>query len=396
MNRVGDGIPRGPDLTVHLSHLLLVPSLIFGLMNSKANGENRPSHSLPTLSAVVNGRTGSFLIDTGTEHSMVDRAFSKELGLPSTGVVEVQQNYSSEELNAVTAEHFHVGDREYSNVSLLEFDLTSMSAAQGVRFVGILGTDFLESMYVVLSYSSGSARAVANLDGAGDPLRLRKSRNVFFVPVLIGQSVIELLLDSGTNSTAIAAVTWQALSILRKPNWIVEGIRSAGSSVTSDLSCAPQFRFGRMTLSNQVVRVIPPTRAGSFANGSFSGLLGTDILEHFEVTLDLAHSIIYLLPNLAYRLDPNSFVTIGIQFFKTDTNNVEVAAVWKHSPAEEAGILVGDQIVSVNGNRSEELTLQEFTNQIHQAPGSPITLEIKRSGRDLLVRTATGRLACED
>jgi hypothetical protein len=36
------------------------------------------------------------------------------------------------------------------------------------------------------------------------------------------------------------------------------------------------------------------------------------------------------------------FVTLGIQFFKLDPEAFSVAAVWKDSPSEAAGVLVGD------------------------------------------------------
>ena len=71
-----------------------------------------------------------------------------------------------------------------------------------------------------------------------------------------------------------------------------------------------------------------------------------------------------------------------------------MAAVWKQSPAEEAGIKVGDQIISVNGNQSADLDLKGFSEQLHQPAGTRITLEVDRPTGLAVVYTITRRLGC--
>jgi C-terminal processing protease CtpA/Prc len=103
----------------------------------------------------------------------------------------------------------------------------------------------------------------------------------------------------------------------------------------------------------------------------------------------------YLDPDPAYRLDPYEFVTIGIQFNRAQTGTFSVAAVWKRAPAEEAGIAVGDQIISVNGLQSLDLDLDGFSDQIHRAAGTDVTLKIERPTGTSIVHMNTRRLVCE-
>jgi C-terminal processing protease CtpA/Prc len=70
-----------------------------------------------------------------------------------------------------------------------------------------------------------------------------------------------------------------------------------------------------------------------------------ECLWRIEVTLDLQHASMYLKPDPEFRPQPYEFVTVGIQFFKADDGAFSVAAVWKHSPAEGAGVVVGDRIL---------------------------------------------------
>jgi C-terminal processing protease CtpA/Prc len=147
-------------------------------------------------------------------------------------------------------------------------------------------------------------------------------------------------------------------------------------------------------LLDHPVRIIMPLSSGIFATPAFSGLLGGDALEGFEVTLDLEHASMYLTRDEAFRPDQYEFVTVGIQFFKSDPEAFSVAAVWKNSPAEAAGILVGDHILSVDGHASRYLDLQTFADRLHGPVGTPVVIEIKRAARRMALSMKTRDLVC--
>jgi hypothetical protein len=216
----------------------------------------------------------------------------------------------------------------------------------------------------------------------------------YFLPVTIGPLTVEMLLDTGTNMTALSSSVWEALPSWWKPTHVLQGIKSSAIPIGSVVACVPAFRLGE-TAANEIelrdhpVRIISPPLSGIFATPGFAGLLGGDALRGFDVTLDLEHASIYLTPDEAFRPDLFEFVTVGIQFFKSDPDAFSVAAVWKDSPAEAAGVLVGDQILSVNGNTSRGLDLQTFADQLHGPVGTPIVIEIKRATRRMLFSMKT-------
>ena len=113
--------------------------------------------------------------------------------------------------------------------------------------------------------------------------------------------MIELLLDTGTNLTAVSDAVWRLLPFSGTRGALVEGIRSAGSAHDSAIGCAPTLRLGHEVLRDQPIRVVQSTRVGNFASGTFTGMLGADVLEHFDLTRDLAHSLLYLKPVRTYR-----------------------------------------------------------------------------------------------
>ena len=115
------------------------------------------------------------------------------------------------------------------------------------------------------------------------------------------------------------------------------------------------------------------------------------------------------IPMILSNLDPHSYYLptsdvkaenekldgslsgIGIQFFlMSDTARVE--QVISGSPAEHAGILPGDRIVSVDGNAivGRMVTAESVRSKIRGTKGTKVTLGIKRnSSREILKFTIT-------
>jgi predicted aspartyl protease len=365
-----------------------------------AHSQSHLARRLLTIPVETNGVAGSFLIDTGADGMIIDSAFARRLGLEPSGVVSLERNYSTEQAGTVVAARVRIGPKLWSGVPFAVLDLSTLSRMQEVPIVGVLGTDLLGAMTVRLSYSSGTAEVITDTRESAPPVALRKVRKRYFVPVRIGPSTFDMLLDSGTNMTAISNSAWRTLPLSWKPkNW-VEGIQSSGTPPESFIACIPALVWGdrapgEMVLRDFPLRVIMPSPSGSFADAAFAGILGGDILERFEVTLDLQHASMYLKPDPGFRPEPYEFVTVGIQFFKADDGAFSVAAVWKHSPAEGAGVVVGDRILSVNGHSTADLGLEAFANQLHGAAGTPIVIEVERAAGNFILHMKTRQLVCE-
>jgi len=67
-------------------------------------------------------------------------------------------------------------------------------------------------------------------------------------------------------------------------------------------------------------------------------ILGSDILQQFEITFDLRNNTIFLKPDTEFKRDPYRYVTGGIQIAKNDQGSFQIMSVWKDSPAARAGL----------------------------------------------------------
>jgi predicted aspartyl protease len=259
-----------------LPHICMV--LLTFLCTGPANSQVRRPRRLLTIPVQVNRETGLFLIDTGTDHSIIDTAFASRLGLKQAGVANVRTNYSVELRPTLMAENIRFGGQTFSDVSLVAMDLSLMSRTQTMTLAGVLGTDFLRTICVTLQYASGVARITISVDHAGQPIRLNKKGNGFFVPVQIGPSRLQMLLDSGTNLTALSYTAWQALPVSERRDALIEGIRSSARSSDASLGCVQMFRIGAASLRRLPLRIVRPTQTGNFSSNMFDGILGGDVL----------------------------------------------------------------------------------------------------------------------
>ena len=107
--------------------------------------------------------------------------------------------------------------------------------------------------------------------------------------------------------------------------------------VTAYLRPNPQF-----TLSTDGTQIAP--HEGVWQPLRFDGLLGTDVLRPFIVTLDLANARMYLMSDPNSHADRYLFSTIGIQFAQDAEGRFTIMAVWNPSPAARAGLKIGDKI----------------------------------------------------
>ena len=196
-------------------------SSLFGCVEARSQGHL--GHRLLTIPVEIDNIAGTFIVDTGADTTVIDSAFAQRLGLKPWGAVLVERNYSTERSIAVAAHDVRIGPKRWSGVQLVIQDLSMLSRIQGTSISGVLGTDLLATMIVRLSYSSGMAQVTTEIGDGASVVVLKRVQNRFLVPVRIGPSNFEMLLDSGTDMTALSASAWRMLASSWKPNGLVEG-----------------------------------------------------------------------------------------------------------------------------------------------------------------------------
>lgn len=81
----------------------------------------------------------------------------------------------------------------------------------------------------------------------------------------------------------------------------------------------------------------------------------------------------------------------GIGVYITGTNTaMTVTYVMKDSPAQKAGILAGDEIVAVDGQKVADIGYNEATNLVVGENGTAVVLTVKRNGQNIDISVIRG------
>ncbi len=118
------------------------------------------------------------------------------------------------------------------------------------------------------------------------------------------------------------------------------------------------------------------------------GLLGNDILRRFNMVINYPNREIHILPNKHYYEDFDyAYTGLGIYYVN---GKISVEDVIDGSPADKANFKVGDEIMAVNRNFSQNMQAYKY---MLQKPFESIKVLVKREGvlKELVINTVSIR-----
>jgi PDZ domain len=196
------------------------------------------------------------------------------------------------------------------------------------------------------------------------------------------------------NFSALSQNGWTRLDKGKRSFFPIEGVRSS-ETPPSKLVCVHQMTIGRTSYHDLPMRVLPSVSVGFLADPNVHGLLGSDYFRRFVIALDLANDSLYLTPDRRFKIDQDRFSTIGIQFAKNSAGSFTVMAVWSPTPASEANLQVGDEVLFVNGSSTIAMTQEDLSRQLHGEPGRQIQIGLRSRGDQRTVRLTMRNILCQ-
>jgi len=159
----------------------------------------------------------------------------------------------------------------------------------------------------------------------------------------------------------------------RKKRWVKEG-EGLGGKIDMELLVIKEVKVGPYRFRQVPVHIFDDVNNVS-SYPYMGGLIGNDILRRFNVILNYAKSDIFIIPNTHY-LDPFDYSYSGVELYLID-GMILIGDVAKGSPAEEAGLKEGDQVLAVNRDFSQNLNQYKI---ILQSPNEKIKIIYRRDG----------------
>lgn len=385
----------------------------------------------------VNGVTLSFLLDTGVSKPILfNIANIDTLQVNNVETVYLRGLGGGEPVEALKSQNnlFKIGNAiNFDQDIYVVFDSSiNFTPRLGIPVHGIIGFDLFRDFTVEINYSSKYLRLHKPETFVYRKCRKCEQFNLSFynnkpyingtVKIGVENLPVKLLIDTGSSD---ALWLFEEDSLGMKPlnnNYFDDFLgKGLSGSVYGKRTKVKSFSLKSFVLKNVNV-AFPDSTSISYArkheerNGSISG----EILKRFNIIMDYKNARITLKKNSKFRspfrynksgivLEQNGIRVVKEKYFEKPFNNYgksnegntiinftesfrlnlkpafSIVELRKDSPAERAGLLIGDVILSINGKDTYNMKLQDLVEIFSDDDDKLIRLGIERGNKQMRI-----------
>lgn len=300
----------------------------------------------------VNGRPLQAMVDSGASYSGIDTRMAQALGIEPKGrkvaLRHVQGGSSGRWADGVW---LGVGVGAVArSILVTDFGLLTASILHPVTV--LIGADILAGHVVQFDLDAGvltlhprpgfTAPPGAVLAGLAPPKGLSGGGTPMTTPVVVEGAVVHALVDTGSQSPLIVSPSVaRRLKLLEGRTVSTSPIGGIGGASAGQIASLKAVELGRREFQAVPVQVTARALASVEAN------LGLDLLSRFNLWLDLGGARLWL----ALRKTQPSFSKNLLGFFGLPDGDeaIRITFVAKDSPADTAGLKVGDIVTRIDG-----------------------------------------------
>jgi hypothetical protein len=264
------------------------------------------------------------------------------------------------------------------------------------RLDGLFGHEVLSRFVVRIDYDAGEM-AFAERDAtpkswrAGDALGFDFVGRLPSIAAMWRNEAARFILDTGDRSSLTLFAPFADARSLRDRSRF-RGVTGwgVGGPILADLLRTERLVLGGHALSGVTTR-LPVADSGVFGTDIAAGSIGTGVLKRFAAVYDYRARKLYLERGAMFdAADPVDLSGMWIVSEQGSAGRApRVHAVDADGPAERAGVVAGDMILSVNGEDALKKGALALREQFKTAQdGAPVVLSLSRGGSLVEARLA--------
>lgn len=391
-------------------------------------------NNLIFISVELNSVPMTFLLDSGVHETiLLGLEEHKEVDLYQTEMLLLRGLGSDEPVKAIKSKHNalqitkHLQDNHHTVLTVLDEDI-NFSTTVGIPVNGIIGYHFFKSFLVEIDYEKKviwvrqQDAAINKRNYTPIPINIEDYKPYITATITSNNKLYptSLLIDTG-NSDAIWIYNRHTIS-LKLPIKNFDDYLGKGFSGHIYGKRAKIERFKLQNFVFEQPYVVFPDSASVNKIALLknrTGSIGSEILRRFNMLIDYKNEYLYIKKN-QYFNEPFTFNMSGLEIHHSGLQWVKqksyeerslvtfkdvayyqresqapnytfdlkpiyvVVSVRENSPADLAGIEVGDILYKINGKNAHNMTLQKINNLLKQNEGKLINIEVMRAKKRLI------------
>lgn len=370
----------------------------------------------------------NFLLDTGVDKTVLFSLDNVEkISLEKVEKIKIRGLGAGENIEALVSVNNMVKinslvDTNHEIYVILDQEI-NFSSQLGIPVHGIIGHSFFKNFVTKIDYTKSKITVYNNQFSISEkvfknydivPITIELEKPYFETKVTLNKNSekVKLLIDTG-GSDAIWLFENENLKIPLNnfDDFLGRGFSGNiyGKKAYLDSVYLGSYKLNKATVSFPDSESLKSAKLVSGRNGS----VGSDFLKKFHLIFDYKNKKMYAKKNvffnekLQYNLAGLEIEHAGVDLIKEEIllktrlkgnehsfidnspSNFtykfslkpayEITQVRKNSPAEKAGLKIGDKLIFINGKRVFNLSLDKIMNHFFEEEGKKIELEIERN-----------------
>jgi hypothetical protein len=339
------------------------------------------------------------IFDTGATSGVMvlNKRAAQELGISSNKSVSATGGGGSvKDVQKVKGNSIRVNHLEIKNITFYCIPLEHLELESGIKIDAIIGDVFLTRYVVKINYDNHLIELYPkkNFQYSGDgkkiPIKIMPLLHLSYLEGNVqfddGTSLNgKFLIDSGAAHALIFSSPFSKSNLLNSKFSKLFTYQSKGLSedeIEMNVGRLKQFSSGEISINSFPVS-ISNARKGVLSWKKFAGIIGNKILMKYNITYDYDRKITYWETN-RYTNVPikNNCAGFEVSYSDASYSKIIVSQLFESSPAKKAGIMINDEIISINNQRAQSLGVLGISNKL-QEPDSEMEIAVRRNNENI-------------
>lgn len=349
---------------------------------------------------INNSDTLHFILDTGVSTTLItdpnalknqDMHLTRQVNLAGAGEGKSVTAHVALD-NSLSMYHMKAN---HQNLLILDEDFLRLSEYVGVPVHGIFGYEVFNNYVVTINFATKELLLekpdhfkYRKRKGERYPIKIEDTKPFTDAVALFAdgrEHPIRVVIDTGAGHALFLNKT--ANDNIPLPEKVIRTQLGRGLNgvINGSLGRIERIKFGSFELDNIVASFPDSASFGAKLPDSAErqGNVGCELLRRFKVTMNY-HDGYMLLKPVKRRLREafeHDMSGLEIKALGPDLRNYFVYAVANNSPAAQAGLTEGDQILFINDSPAKEISISEIYKMLQRGDGKEVELLVKRDGK---------------